>query len=118
MTARKKKPAMSGGARKDDGGKLRYDLVPPEGLREIVHVYTVGASKYAPRNWELGTDWMRYFAPMMRHAWAWATGEDRHDDGMHHLASVAWYCLALMTYASRGLGKDDRVKIKRPGGGK
>jgi hypothetical protein len=38
---------------------------------------------------------------MMRHAWAWWQGErDDPMDGQHHLASVAWGALALMS-ASR-----------------
>lgn len=99
-------------ARKDDGGKLRYDLLPAGPLEEIVRVYTEGAKIYEDRNWEKGTSWGRYFAAMMRHAWAWWRGGVRHDHGMHHLASVAWYCLALMEYESRGVGNDDRPKIK------
>lgn len=96
------------GARKDDAGKLRYDLIPPEAFAEVVRVYTAGSAIYEDRNWEKGTNWGRYFAAMMRHAWAWWAGGSRHDEGMHHLASVAWYCLALMHYEARRLGTDDR----------
>lgn len=100
---------MSGTARKDDGGKLKYSLLPHEALAELVRVYTIGAKKYDDRNWEKGLAFSRVFDAMQRHAWAWQSGET-HDpeDGQHHLASVAWCALALMTYEFRGTGEDDR----------
>lgn len=103
-------PEPDGGARKDDIGKLRYDLLPPRPLEELVRVYTAGSQIYGDRNWERGTNWGRYFAAMMRHAWAWWLGGGRHDQRMHHLASVAWYCFALMHYENEGIGLDDRPK--------
>jgi len=81
---------------KDDADKLRYDLIPVQPLEELVLCYTVGARKYGDRNWEKGLAFGRLFAAMMRHAWAWWQGVRRHDDGMHHLASVAWCAFALM----------------------
>ena len=94
---------------KYDGGKLRWDLLPPEAMNELVYVYTYGASKYADRNWEQGLRWGRVFAAMMRHAWAWWAGESRHEERMHSLASVAWCALALMTFEQRHIGEDDRI---------
>lgn len=41
--------------RKDDSGKLRFDLVPPESLMKLVEVYTIGSKKYSTDifiNWE------------------------------------------------------------------
>jgi hypothetical protein len=99
---------------KKDHGKLRYDLIPPEGMEELARVYTIGASKYADRNWELGIKWGRVFGALLRHAFAWARGES-HDpvDGQHHLASVAWCALALITYEQRGMSEfDDRKAVK------
>lgn len=97
---------------KNDQGKLRYDLLPPEGMDALVEVYTVGARKYADRNWELGMSWGRIYAAMLRHAFRWLAGES-HDpvDGQHHLASVAWCALALITYEQRGVGTDDRKAL-------
>jgi hypothetical protein len=95
--------------RKNDGGKLRFDLLPVEPLKQVVHVYTMGAAKYTDRNWEKGMRWGRIFAALMRHAWAWWAGE-RNDpvDGQHHLASVAWCALALMEYEQTHPELDDR----------
>jgi hypothetical protein len=100
---------LSNEGRKDDTGKLRFDLIPVYPLQEIARVYTIGAAKYADRNWEKGMSWGRIFAAMMRHGWAWWGGET-HDptDGQHHLASVVWCAMALMEYEKKKLGTDDR----------
>lgn len=85
--------------RKDDQGKMRFDLIPVEPLWLLAEVYTIGAKKYDDRNWEKGISWGRVFAAMMRHAWSWWRREKRDPiDGQHHLASVAWCAFALMEY--------------------
>lgn len=97
--------------RKDDTGKLRYDLIPPNPLAELARVYTIGANKYDDRNWEKGIKWGRIFGAMMRHAWAYWRGErDDPKDGQHHLASVAWCAFALMEYEKTHPEMDDRGK--------
>lgn len=94
---------------KNDTGKLRFDLLPPEALEAVAEVYTIGAKKYADRNWEKGLSWGRVFAALMRHAWAWMRGETFDQvDGQRHMASVAWCALALLTYEIRKTGVDDR----------
>lgn len=97
--------------RKNDTGKLRYDLFPPS-LAEVAKVFTIGANKYNDRNWEKGLRWGRVFGALMRHAWAWAWGET-HDkeDGQHHLASVCWCALVLMHYEKTHPELDDRGKL-------
>lgn len=95
---------------KYDQNKLRYDLLPPVPLEELVRVYTEGAKKYSDRNWEGGLAWGRVFGALQRHAWAWWGGEQRHESGMHHLASVAWCALALMEYERTHPTLDDRPK--------
>jgi hypothetical protein len=99
---------------KFDDGKLRFDLIPAEELEELARVYTIGAKKYADRNWELGLPWGRVFSALMRHAWKWWRGETYDPvDGQHHLASVAWCALALMNYERRKAGTDDRPLEKK-----
>ena len=95
--------------RKDDSGKLRFDLIPPRALEELARVYSIGAAKYEDRNWEKGIKWGRVFAAMMRHGWAWWRGET-HDpvDGQHHLSSVAWCAFALMEFERIHPEMDDR----------
>lgn len=98
---------------KNDHGKLRYDLIPVEGLEALAEVYTIGASKYADRNWELGIKFGRVYAAMLRHAVRWLAGESYDPvDGQHHLASVAWCALALITFEERRMSEfDDRKPI-------
>jgi hypothetical protein len=99
---------------KNDTGKLRYDLIPPEGLDALAEVYTIGARKYADRNWEIGLSWGRVYGAMLRHAIRWLAGESYDPvDGQHHLASVAWCALALITYESRGMSQFDDRKPKQ-----
>lgn len=96
-------------ARKDDEGKLRYDLVPPHALEELVQVYTMGAAKYGDRNWQKGLTWGRVFAAIMRHLWAFWGGEDLDpEDGVPHLAHAAWGCFALLEYQREHPDLDDR----------
>ena len=96
-------------AQKHDSGKASWSLLPVDAMREVVAVYDLGARKYSRDNWAKGMDYHRVFDALMRHAWAWWSGEERDpEDGQHHLGSVAWCALTLMAYQIRGLGWDDR----------
>ena len=80
--------------RKDDGGKLRWDLLPWDCVKEVVRVLTIVTTEakkpqpYAPDNWKtVPCARTRYFAACHRHLVAWWLGE-RYDPefGIHHLA--------------------------------
>lgn len=97
------------GGRKDDQGKLRYDLIPPEATDALAWILMSGASKYGDRNWEQGMRWGRPFAALMRHMWAWWRSEHTDPEtGKSHL----WHALAclafLITFEARQIGEDDR----------
>lgn len=95
-----------------DEGKPRYDLLPADGLEALVEVYTKGAIKYAPRNWEKGMSWSRCFGSLMRHSWKFWRGEIiDQETGCHHMAMAAWNCIALFVYDKRQIGTDDRPII-------
>ena len=107
--------------KKDDGEKVRYDLLPPEFLEATATTLTFGASKYEERNWEAGMKWGRCFGALMRHMWAWWGGKGPttksfmfSDFDMETGKSHLWHascCLAfLITYEERGIGEDDRMK--------
>jgi len=97
--------------RKDDTGKLRYDLLPPEALETVVKVYTFGAQKYSPRNWEMGIPWSRIFGAIMRHLWAFYRGEDNDKEtNIPHPAHAVFGCLALLHYMRYRKNFDDRPK--------
>lgn len=94
---------------KFDLGKLRYDLIPPEPLEELVKVYNFGAAKYGDTNWKKGMSWSRYFSALMRHAWAFWRGETYDKEtGIHHLAHCAWSCFSLIWYTDNRKTFDDR----------
>ena len=100
------------GAVKHDNGKARYDLIPPEALKGLAELYTLGANKYGDRNWEKGLAYSRVIAALQRHFEAWKGKEDYcPQDGQHHLLSVMWCAFALYTYQARRLGIDDRVDM-------
>lgn len=101
--------AMLAEGHKDDDGKPRYDLIPPEFLDDTAKVLTYGAMKYAPRNWEKGMAWGRVFGALMRHMWAWWRGQKLDPEtGLPHLAHAACCIAFLMAFEARGVGKDDR----------
>ena len=96
---------------KHDQGKDPWHLFPWDAARGVVKVLGFGASKYAPRNWELGMDWDRPFAACIRHLTAWYEGEDVDPEtGLMHLAHASCCCLFLLAYQLRGAGKDTRPK--------
>lgn len=90
-------------------GKDRWDLLPWIAVKQIVEVLTQGATKYAPRNWELGLSYNDTFASLQRHATKWFAGEDYDEEsGKHHMAHVATNALFLLHFSLFGKGKDDR----------
>lgn len=94
---------------KHDDGKLRFDLLPPHALEQVVEIFTFGATKYGDRNWELGMDWARLFGAMSRHTWAWYRGEDTDSEsGKSHLAHAVCCLLMLLEYAHTKKGRDNR----------
>ena len=102
---------MTTAGRKDDEGKLRFDLLPVEPLKKVVEIYTKGAIKYSDRNWEKGISYSRCFAALQRHSWEYWNGIDVDpEDGQHPLTSVVFYCLALMEFDKTHPELDDRPR--------
>ena len=100
--------ADNGGLRHDEG-KPEFHLLPSDALRELGRVYTFGAKKYAPYNWERGMLWSRCFNSLLRHLYAYWDGQKYDEEtGLHHMAHVAWNAIALLVYSLRGIGIDDR----------
>ena len=97
-----------------DQGKLRWDLLPPDVMEELVRVYTKGAEKYAERNWELGMDWGKCLRALKSHLNKWEKGQQRDDEypELYNLAMVMWNAAALLAYELRGIGKDNRPNLK------
>lgn len=92
---------MSAG-RKDDGGKLRWDLLPLHLIEKVVEVYTFGAQKYAPNSWQnLEDGYNRYKAALLRHLTAHEKGETIDPESkLPHLAHCAWNAIAMMHFGN------------------
>lgn len=84
---------------KRDTGKLRYDLIPPECLRDIAAVLTMGSEKYTDNGWMkvVLTEPHRYRAALMRHFEAYRAGESHDPESMlPHMAHVAVNAMILL----------------------
>lgn len=98
--------------RKNDAGKIRLDLIPPEATVALGKVLTMGAAKYADRNWEKGFNWSRSIAALKRHLTAWEAGENTDpESGYSHMWHVLCNAAFLVTFEARNIGTDDRVNL-------
>lgn len=78
---------------KDSNGKLRYEYIPLGPLRELAKVYTYGATKYAPRNWQKGVPDDDAHGALLRHVLAGMDGvEEDEESGCLHYAHAAFWC--------------------------
>jgi hypothetical protein len=94
--------------RKDDTGKPRMELLPPDALTEVAAVMTFGAAKYGDYNWN-GLSASRLFGAALRHLWAWWGGEDNDPEtGRPHLAHAACCALMVLEQARHRPEYDDR----------
>ena len=78
--------------RKDDDGKLRYDLLDVDFEEEMAKVLTEGVKKYSPNSWQKVEDAKnRYYAALRRHLAAVRKGEFRNleDGDVSHFAQIA-----------------------------
>lgn len=107
---------------KNDQGKLRYDLLPPTALEQIVAVLTHGAEKYGPENWRFIEDKEgRYFAASQRHVWDWRKGVKFDEEtNLHALAHAACSLLFLIEtelhYAANIESQKGRSRGTEPSG--
>lgn len=82
---------------KFDAEKDRWDLLPLDIIREVVHVFTLGAKKYSVNNWKLVENGReRYYSALLRHLEKWQSGES-HDPEWNtpHLAHIIFNAIAL-----------------------
>jgi Domain of unknown function (DUF5664) len=101
----------AGGGVKADTGKPPVSLISRSAVLAEARVLDFGAKKYAAHNWRKGMKWSRLVDAMLRHALAYADGEDLDPEtGLSHLAHLRCCAGFLIEYAERGLGEDDRYK--------
>jgi len=100
---------MHEAGKKWDGGKPRFDLLPPDVIEDVVMIFTQGADKYGDRNWEKGMSYSRCYAAAHRHLSAFWQGEDFDpESGMHHISHAIVNLMFLRAYEMRESGIDDR----------
>lgn len=89
---------MSDIGTKQDTNKPRPDLIPPKAIMSIAEVLEFGARKYSPDNWRKVPNLKaRYTAAMLRHVFAWMSGEKIDtESGLHHLAHAGCCLLFLL----------------------
>lgn len=90
-------------------GKTRYDLIPPFAIEQLAKVFTKGAEKYAPRNWEKGMSWTKVLASLKRHIAAFERGEDfDKESGLYHMAHAMTNAAFILEYYKIFPQGDDR----------
>lgn len=96
-------------ATRHNAGKLRWSLLPAEGVEPIVRVLMHGAGKYGDHNWRKGMGWTETYDSTQRHLQDWLRGEDLDkDSGLPNLAHAGCNIVFLLAYAVMGVGTDDR----------
>lgn len=112
---------MSTQGRKDDGGKLRWDLLPLPLVEKLVEIYEFGARKYGENNWRTIKDgYRRCKAAFFRHLTAYDKGElNDPESGKSHLMHCAWNALSMVYFAEEDNNKqaipntDFKLAVKR-----
>ena len=100
--------AVTGGV-KDNKGKPRVELIPPEPLFAVARVLGFGAIKYKPNNWRLGLSWLETYGSAWRHMLKFLKGEDIDEEsGELHIDCAITQLMFLSTYIHTKTGIDDR----------
>jgi hypothetical protein len=85
----------SGAVRDAQGGKGRYDLIPPTPIFLLARVYEMGAAKYASRNWEKGMPIEKFVDCAKRHL-------EKYQMGLRdepHLSQALWNIVGALWMA-------------------
>ena len=96
--------------------KLRYDLLEPFAIQELVKVFSEGSKKYEDNNWlNGGMAYSKMLASLKRHIATFELGEDfDKETGCHHMAHAAWTALGIVSYSKYFPNNDDRIIHKLP----
>jgi 5'(3')-deoxyribonucleotidase len=90
---------LSTTAVKYDQGKLEWDLLPFEVIKDIVWIFMYGKNKYKKDNWKLKFKFSKIFNATMRHLTDWQTGENNDiETGKSHLVHAATNLIFLAYY--------------------
>lgn len=94
---------------KYDVDKPRVDLLPPFALLEAAKALEFGAKKYGEHNWRKGLNWSRCIGSLLRHIYAFMSGEDNdQESGLPHLSHAMCNIMFLIEYTRSKPELDDR----------
>ena len=91
------------GASRNDVGKIRLDLIPPEALLELGEVFGEGAVRHGDENWKKGMPNAVVINHMMRHLLLYIKG-DRDEP---HMGKVMFGCCVLIWNEENNVNLED-----------
>ena len=97
------KVIYSSGASRNDIGKIRLDLIPPEALLELGEVFGEGAIRHGDENWKKGMPNSVVINHMMRHLLLYMKG-DRDEP---HMGKVMFGCCVLIWNEANNVNLED-----------
>ena len=81
---------------------VQLHAIPWEALQELGKVYAMGAEKYSDYNFRKGYAWSLSFDAMLRHMFAFWSGEETDPESGHpHMAHAGWHAMTLSLFASQ-----------------
>lgn len=89
--------------------KIRYDLVPQQGLEEVNKVLTKKLEKYQVHEWRSGMPWSQILSSLKKHLSNFEQGKDYTDDNTLSMAEVANNALILCELYHIYPHGDDRI---------
>ena len=97
------KVIYSSGASRNDIGKIRLDLIPPEALLELGEVFGEGAIRHGDENWKKGMPNSVVINHMLRHLLLYMKG-DRDEP---HMGKVMFGCCVLIWNEENNVNMED-----------
>ena len=97
------KITYSSGASRNDIGKIRLDLIPPEALLELGEVFGEGAITHGDDNWKKGMPNSVVVNHMLRHLLLYLKG-DREE---LHMGKVMFGCCVLIWNEENNVNMED-----------
>lgn len=92
---------------KADAGKNMLSLIDPHFVILLGEILSFGAQKYSPNNWQLCEDTSRYKDALLRHLYAYLSGEQLDkESGMSHLGHATFGLMCLNYFDN--LNKDQQ----------
>ena len=89
----------------------RFGLLPGYALGVVGEHYAAGAEKYSDHNWRKGYEFSKSIDSLLRHAYAFADGEDNDPElGTPHPAAIVFHALTLIQGMRDWPQFDDRYK--------